>query len=68
MLQLRDTILARLLDSFNQIRSSRVCSCSLWIIGEYATSQEDIEAALEVRLRGERGRRRVLCGCCRVTA
>jgi coatomer subunit beta len=47
--KLRETILARLLDSFSQIRSSRVCSCTLWIIGEYATSKEDIEAALEVR-------------------
>ena len=33
--RLRPTILARLLDSFTQIRSSRVCTCSLWIIGEY---------------------------------
>ncbi|KAK9813120.1 hypothetical protein WJX72_009365 [[Myrmecia] bisecta] len=46
--KLRATILARLLDSFNQIRSSRVCSCALWIIGEFCTKEEDIDMALEV--------------------
>ena len=48
-LKLRATVLARLLDSFAQIRSARVCSCSLWIIGEYSTGREDIDAALEAR-------------------
>lgn len=46
--KLRPTILARLLDSFGTIRSSRVCTCALWIIGEYCTSAADISAALEV--------------------
>nr|BAC87706.1 coatomer subunit beta [Botryococcus braunii] len=46
--KLREVILQRLLDSFPQIRSSRVCSCALWIIGEYCTSQADIVAAFEV--------------------
>ncbi len=45
---LRPTVLARLLDSFADIRSSRVCTCGLWIIGEYSVSQADIESALEV--------------------
>lgn len=47
-IKLRPTILARLLDSFKEIRSSRVCSCALWIIGEYCTRRSDIDAALEV--------------------
>lgn len=47
--KLRPTILARLLDSFKEIRSSRVCSCALWIVGEYCTSKSDIDTALEVR-------------------
>lgn len=31
-----------------QIRSSRVCSCALWILGEYSASVEDVEAAVDV--------------------
>lgn len=50
--KLRASILERLLDSYNQIRSSRVCSCTLWIIGEYCDQKEDIYAALEVGLLG----------------
>eukprot|EP00884_Botryococcus_braunii_P022038 jgi/Botrbrau1/8518/Bobra.0029s0022.1 len=46
--KLRDVILQRLMDSFSQIRSSRVCSCALWIIGEYSKSPADIDAAFEV--------------------
>ncbi|DBB17526.1 hypothetical protein WJX82_003794 [Trebouxia sp. C0006] len=45
--KLRASILERLLDSYNQIRSSRVCSCTLWIIGEYCDQKDDIYAALE---------------------
>ena len=48
--KLRPTILARLLDTFSQIRSSRVCSCALWILSEYCTTPQDIDAALEVSL------------------
>jgi len=44
---LRPTVLARLLDSFTEIRSSRVGTCSLWIAGEYAVTQADIEEALK---------------------
>ncbi|CAL8470680.1 g10222 [Coccomyxa elongata] len=46
--KLRPTILERLIDTFSQIRSSRVCSCALWILSEYSTSVEDIHAALDV--------------------
>lgn len=46
--RLRPTILTRLLDSFTQIRSSRVCTCSLWIIGEYSHTQPNILSATEV--------------------
>jgi coatomer subunit beta len=46
--QLRDIILLRLLESFKEIRSSRVCSSALWIIGEYCNSKPDIRAAMEV--------------------
>lgn len=48
--KLRPTILERLIDTFSQIRSSRVCSCALWILSEYCTSVEDIHAALDVGL------------------
>ncbi|KAI3869020.1 hypothetical protein MKX03_015582 [Papaver bracteatum] len=34
----RVAIITRLLDSFYQIRGARVCSCALWIIGEYCLS------------------------------
>mmetsp|Transcript_9402 Transcript_9402/g.34487 ORF Transcript_9402/g.34487 Transcript_9402/m.34487 type:complete len:953 (-) Transcript_9402:274-3132(-) len=44
--RLQDSILQRLLDCFYQIRSSRVCGCALWIVGEYCTSPEAVVAAL----------------------
>jgi len=46
--KLREEILQHLMNTFYQIRSSRVCSCALWIMGEYAASPEQIEAAVEV--------------------
>lgn len=46
--KLRQSILERLKDTFYQIRSSRVCSCALWILGEYSAGQEEIISALEV--------------------
>ena len=36
--KLRVSIITRLLDTFYQIRAARVCSCALWIIGEYCLS------------------------------
>ena len=47
--KLRDTILQRLLDSFDTIKSTRVCSCALWIIGEHCQSREEMLSAFEVR-------------------
>ncbi|KAG1663232.1 hypothetical protein FOA52_004433 [Chlamydomonas sp. UWO 241] len=44
--KLRAGILERLRDTFYQIRSSRVCSCALWTIGEYSGSVEEIRAAV----------------------
>ncbi|CAN6458868.1 unnamed protein product [Victoria cruziana] len=41
--KLRVSIVTRLLDTFYQIRSSRVCSCALWIIGEYCLSTSEVE-------------------------
>jgi len=46
--ELRGIILLRLMESFKEIRSSRVCSSALWIIGEYCNSINDITAAMEV--------------------
>ena len=46
--KLREGIMQRLLDCFYQIRSSRVCACALWIIGEYSTDLPTIEASLAV--------------------
>lgn len=43
---LRESITARLLDIFYQIRSSRVCTCALWIIGEYSASEAEVGQAL----------------------
>lgn len=45
---LRPTVLSRLLDSYSEIRSSRVATCSLWIAGEFAMQRPDIEEAIKV--------------------
>ncbi len=45
---LRESIMARLLDTFYQIQSSRVCTCALWIIGEYSLSLQEIEGGISV--------------------
>ncbi|KAI4331153.1 hypothetical protein MLD38_029368 [Melastoma candidum] len=44
--KLRVSIITRLLDTFYQIRAARVCSCALWIIGEYCLSLPEVENAL----------------------
>ncbi|KAM7263323.1 hypothetical protein ACFE04_001006 [Oxalis oulophora] len=44
--KLRVSIITRLLDTFYQIRAARVCSCALWIIGEYCLSLSEVESAL----------------------
>jgi len=44
--RLRHPILERMRDTFYQIRSSRVCTTALWILGEYSTGFEDIQAAV----------------------
>lgn len=44
--KLRESIMARLLDTFYQIRSTRVCTCALWIIGEYSQSLPEVESAI----------------------
>ncbi|KAL0012754.1 hypothetical protein SO802_007862 [Lithocarpus litseifolius] len=41
--KLRVSIIIRLLDTFYQIRAARVCSCALWIIGEYCLSLSEVE-------------------------
>uniref|UniRef100_A0A061RS83 Coatomer subunit beta n=1 Tax=Tetraselmis sp. GSL018 TaxID=582737 RepID=A0A061RS83_9CHLO len=46
--KLRDEILQHLMNTFYQIRSSRVCTCALWIIGEYAAQKDHIGAAIDV--------------------
>ncbi|KAI5071235.1 hypothetical protein GOP47_0013486 [Adiantum capillus-veneris] len=44
--KLRESIISKLLDIFYQIRSSRVCSCALWIIGEYCLSLHEVESGI----------------------
>ncbi|KAE9621255.1 hypothetical protein Lal_00023667 [Lupinus albus] len=44
--KLRISIITRLLDTFYQIRSARVCSCALWIIGEYCLSLSEVETGI----------------------
>ncbi|KAF5727783.1 hypothetical protein HS088_TW22G01480 [Tripterygium wilfordii] len=43
---LRVSIIARLLDTFYQIRAARACSCGLWIIGEYCLSLSEVESGI----------------------
>ncbi|XP_024365119.1 coatomer subunit beta-1 isoform X2 [Physcomitrium patens] len=45
---LRESIMARLVDTFYQIRSSRVATCALWIIGEYSLTVSEVEAGISV--------------------
>lgn len=45
--KLRTSILERLRDTFTQLRSTRVCSCALWILGEYSVTAEEVKAAME---------------------
>ncbi|KAL8517801.1 hypothetical protein ACS0TY_009209 [Phlomoides rotata] len=44
--KLRVSIITRLLDTFYQIRAARVCSCALWIIGEYCLSLSEVESGI----------------------
>ncbi|GLT85171.1 hypothetical protein SLE2022_033670 [Rubroshorea leprosula] len=44
--RLRVSIITRLLDTFYQIRAARVCSCALWIIGEYCLSLSEVESGV----------------------
>ncbi|KAI3848003.1 hypothetical protein MKX03_001115 [Papaver bracteatum] len=44
--KLRVAIITRLLDMFYQIRAAYVCSCALWIIGEYCLSLSEVESGL----------------------
>ncbi|KAG8491131.1 hypothetical protein CXB51_014266 [Gossypium anomalum] len=44
--KLRVSIITRLLDTFYQIRAAWVCSCALWIIGEYCLSPSEVESGI----------------------
>ncbi|OAY68008.1 Coatomer subunit beta-1 [Ananas comosus] len=44
--KLRVSMIQRLIDTFYQIRASRVCSCALWILGEYSLSLSEVESAI----------------------
>ncbi|KAH6555339.1 hypothetical protein KP509_1Z263900 [Ceratopteris richardii] len=44
--KLRESIISKLLDIFYQIRSSKVCSCALWIIGEYCLARQEVESGI----------------------
>lgn len=44
---LRPLIIQRLLEVFQSIKSANVHRAALWILGEFANSQEDIEATIE---------------------
>eukprot|EP01113_Clastostelium_recurvatum_P001792 TRINITY_DN1073_c0_g1_i6.p1 TRINITY_DN1073_c0_g1~~TRINITY_DN1073_c0_g1_i6.p1 ORF type:complete len:1001 (-),score=348.72 TRINITY_DN1073_c0_g1_i6:425-3292(-) len=45
---LRESIARKLLESFPQIKAAKVYRASLWLIGEYCVTDQDIEAALPV--------------------
>ncbi|KYM93905.1 Coatomer subunit beta [Cyphomyrmex costatus] len=51
---LRPLIVEKLLEAFSHIRSVKVHRAALWILGEYATSKEDIEAVMS-RIRAALG-------------
>ncbi|KAG2721018.1 hypothetical protein I3760_02G061300 [Carya illinoinensis] len=44
--KLRVSIITRLLDTFYQIRAARVCTCALWIIGEYCLSLSEVGSGI----------------------
>ncbi|XP_062197148.1 coatomer subunit beta-1 [Phragmites australis] len=44
--KLRVSMIQRLIDTFYQIRASRVCVCALWILGEYSLSLSEVESAI----------------------
>ncbi|KAE8734721.1 Coatomer subunit beta-1 [Hibiscus syriacus] len=44
--KLRVSIITTLLDTFYQIRAARVCSCALWIVGEYCLSLSEVESGI----------------------
>lgn len=44
--KLRVSIVSRLLDTFYQIRAARVCSCALWVLGEYCLSLSEVESGI----------------------
>ncbi|KAJ3681868.1 hypothetical protein LUZ60_014441 [Juncus effusus] len=44
--KLRVSMIQRLNDTFYQIRASRVCSCALWILGEYSLSLTEVQTAI----------------------
>lgn len=45
--QLRATVMRRMMDTFRQTHSGRVCACALWIMSEYASSVQEVKGALE---------------------
>ena len=49
--RLHDAIVERLMDTFPSVRASRVATCALWIVAEYCTTRQEVEAALEVSAR-----------------
>lgn len=46
--KLRESILSRLLDTFYQIRATRVLTCALWIVAEYSQTLSEIEQSLGI--------------------
>ena len=44
---LRATVMSRLVDTFRQTRSGRVCASSLWVMSEYAATPAEVRGALE---------------------
>jgi coatomer subunit beta len=45
--ELRVDLLGRLIDMFPQIKSTEVYRATLWIIGEYSESADDIELSCQ---------------------
>jgi coatomer subunit beta len=44
--KLRVSMIQRLIDTFYQIQASRVCSCALWILGQYSLSPSEVESSI----------------------
>eukprot|EP00937_MAST-01D_sp_MAST-1D-sp2_P003084 g3084.t1 len=44
---IRRSVLEKMIDTFPEVRTARVCRVALWVLGEYCEEWEDVQMALE---------------------